>query len=417
MYRILLQLIFIFIGTSTTLSQQSYIPSYTGIPLSPNNGPWGGASNVPNTTYSRIFYATPSIGSYNHAAMIDFHYSQFLATWKNAPKDEDSAGQRILYSQSVDGVNWTTPSILFPNISTNNFPVHLFAEPALHINGNLYAAASPIQFCIYPTPFPKVLLLRRVMVPGVQQLGPIFWASNTIPAGYEEASILNNIVTLNQTDSNTIEDISTLSNTLLVPCGPDCGEGEYKCEAVMNGYQDVNIPMNISGMQNEETHYIVPGTYQTNNQIDVLLYRNINKKLWFSVRFNGTNGNWTYPLESNLSDDVANINSGPFEDGTVYLVSNLMPNPAGRDPLFVTVSYDGWSFNNTHVVAACNMTEFTSPEQPNACVMRYPGLYKGPGPQYPQAVAVTAYGYEGLWVVFSMNKEDIWVARVPLTFY
>lgn len=409
--------LFLLLTIVPSLTVTTTIPSYTGVPLSPSYGPWGGATNVPNTTYHRVYKSTLSMGTYNHAPMLDFHYSQFLLSFKNSPSDEDAPGQRILYVQSLDGQNWTVPSILFPNMSTNSFPVHLFAEPPLHINGNLYAAASPIQFCLYPTPFPTVLLLRKVIVPGVGLLGPVFWASNTVPKGYEETTFLNNILTLNQTDSTTQNDIATLNNTLLVPCGPDCGEGEYKCEAVMNGYQDVNIPMNISGMQNEETHYIVPGTYQTDDQIDVLLYRNTNKKLWFSVRNNGIDGNWSYPLETNLPDDVSNINSGMFDDGTVYLVSNLMPNPAGRDPLFVTVTYDGWSFNTTRVVAACNMTEFTSPDQPNACVMRYPGKYKGPGAQYPQAVAITAYGYEGLWVTFSMNKEDIWIARVPLTFY
>ncbi len=39
-------------------------------------------------------------------------------------------------------------NIMFPNMSTNSFPVHLFAEPAVHINGSYFAAASPKQFCL-----------------------------------------------------------------------------------------------------------------------------------------------------------------------------------------------------------------------------------------------------------------------------
>ena len=46
----------------------------------------------------------------------------FFLSWKNAPRDEDSPGQRVLYSQSADGRAWTRTdgtNILFPNMSTN----------------------------------------------------------------------------------------------------------------------------------------------------------------------------------------------------------------------------------------------------------------------------------------------------------
>ena len=62
-------------------------------------------------------------------------------------------------------------------------PAALFAEPTLHINSRVYAAASPSQFCIYPCPYMSVLLLRRVLVPGLNSFGPVFWASDVVPAG------------------------------------------------------------------------------------------------------------------------------------------------------------------------------------------------------------------------------------------
>ena len=54
-----------------------------------------------------VYRATADLGAYNHGAMMDHHFGNFFLTWKNAPRDEDSPGQRILYSQSADGVNWT----------------------------------------------------------------------------------------------------------------------------------------------------------------------------------------------------------------------------------------------------------------------------------------------------------------------
>ena len=40
--------------------------------------------------------------------------------------DEDADGQRILYAQSGDGVAWTAPAELFPNMSTSAFPAAQF---------------------------------------------------------------------------------------------------------------------------------------------------------------------------------------------------------------------------------------------------------------------------------------------------
>ncbi len=75
----------------------------------PAAGPWDGAPTVPGITYTRLFFATPANGMYNHAAMIDAHNGKLLAWWKNAPRDEDSAGQRVLFAASADGRSRTTP--------------------------------------------------------------------------------------------------------------------------------------------------------------------------------------------------------------------------------------------------------------------------------------------------------------------
>ena len=38
--------------------------------------------------------------------MLDYHNGTFLLAWKNGPNSEDKDGQRIVYSQSKDGVTW-----------------------------------------------------------------------------------------------------------------------------------------------------------------------------------------------------------------------------------------------------------------------------------------------------------------------
>ncbi len=93
-----------------------------------------------------------------------------------------------------------------------------------------------------------------------------------------------------------------------------------------------------------------------------------------------------------------------------------------RDPLFVSVAADGFAFADTRVVASCEMPAFAHPDaqhppQPWGCQFRYRGGAKQGGCQYPQAVAVNAPGpFQAFWVVFSVNKEDIWIAKLPFAF-
>lgn len=43
----------------------------------------------------------------------------------------------------------------------------------------------------------------------------------------------------------------------------------------------------------------------------------------------------------------------------------------------------------------------------------WPGKGKSEGLEYPQAVAVTDASVSGFYVIYSVNKEDIWVAKLP----
>ena len=133
------------LALASSLPSSSYLPSWNG----PHLHAWlpgGGLPAVEGTKWARIYHAEPEFGTYNHAAMIDSFNGSLIAYWKNSVRDEDQPGQRVLWSYSADGLQWTPTdgtNILFPNMSTSsNFNVALFAEPALHINGR-QCAASP----------------------------------------------------------------------------------------------------------------------------------------------------------------------------------------------------------------------------------------------------------------------------------
>lgn len=75
-----------------------------------------------------------------------------------------------------------------------------------------------------------------------------------------------------------------------------------------------------------------------------------------------------------------------------------------RWPLALSVSDDGLEYKNLLLVNG----EISS--------MRYGGLYKSYGPQYVRGI-IEGNGKpadNNMWVTYSMNKEDIWVSKIPI---
>ncbi|AEV99904.1 six-hairpin glycosidase [Niastella koreensis] len=74
-----------------------------------------------------------------------------------------------------------------------------------------------------------------------------------------------------------------------------------------------------------------------------------------------------------------------------------------RWPLALSVSDDGLNYKNLLLVNG----EITS--------LRYGGAYKSYGPQYVRGLEAGAVSPDGnCWITYSMNKEDIWVASIPV---
>lgn len=397
----------------------SRLPSWQQPFLDPLIPPFGGAARLSNNTkWTRLFFGTlePGTGAYAMSPMLSFLNGRFLATWKLSVSDEDEPGQRVMYAQSTDGVAWETSSDgvsneLFPSMNaTENPRVALFAEPTLLLNGRVYAAASPKQFCLYPDQYFGVLLLRRVFDDATRHLGPIFWAADAIPAGFAEASARENVTTAAQQDAATQADVAALAAAQTPPCATDGSTS--KCEFCRAGCQNWTVALSVPSLENERSHWRVPGS-----DADVLLYRSHDRVLFASVR-QSVGAEWSVPAPTNITDDVANFNAGNFPldnglDERPYLVSNALITLL-RDPLFLSTAPNGWDFTTTAAIGSCEDSVFAGPGQSWGCLYRNAGGAKEGGLQYPQSAVVTAPAAAGLYVIVSLNKEDIWIARTPL---
>jgi hypothetical protein len=306
---------------------------------------------------------------------------------------------------------WAT---LFPNMSTAAHPAALFAGPPLYVAGRMYAAASPRQYCLYPAPdfSAGLLLLRRVLPDAAGSLGPIFWSTPAIPRGFELASQLNGVTTVAAMDAPTRADVALLTNASaygahFMPCAAPSQTG--KCEACAGGCQPwEQAPSNIIY---ERTHLTVAPADARVGYPQVLLWRTsdpaANNTLWASVQ-QGAGSAWSAVVPTDIPNQPANVNAGALPGGRRYLALNPCPS---RDPLVLATSPDGLRWDAAVAVATCGDL---APARA-ACRRRNPGRYTGTGLAYPQVLVLAGAGaqpaLQGVWLVWSNNKEDIYVTR------
>ena len=85
--------------------------------------------------------------------------------------------------------------------------------------------------------------------------------------------------------------------------------------------------------------------------------------------------------------------AGELSDGQPWIICNTL----SREDMYITLSRDGIVFDKTWLL----MHDDKKPDG---------GLFKGPGPQYFNAVTIG----ENIWVAYSIAKERVGVTKIPL---
>lgn len=113
----------------------------------------------------------------------------------------------------------------------------------------------------------------------------------------------------------------------------------------------------------------------------------------------------TWPTNAARAPHFVNANAKIWGQRTSDGKYATVYNPSEfRWPLAVSVSKDGLDYTNLLLVNG------------EISTMRYGGAYKSYGPQYTRGIIEgngTPPG-NNMWVTYSMNKEDIWVASIPV---
>jgi hypothetical protein len=322
--------------------------------------------------------------TYNHAPMLAYWRDRFWIEYLSAPKDENRGPMHTLLMSSADGIHWDKPRIVFPEYT---MPDGKIAQ--VHQRMGFYVAPDGrlLVLGFYgPERKPNEgggigRTVREVYADG--NFGPIYFIrysrhngwnerntsfpsyTNSPDAGFKracEALLANKLMTLQWWEEDRAKD----------GFYPDLGDPVLKALSF----------------------------YHRKDGAVVALWKNS----WTALSTD-EGRTWSRPVQApSLVMASAKVWGQRTPDNRYALVYNPTRDNRHRWPLALVTGDDGETFDQLLTVVG---------EVPPR---RYNGLDKAFGPQYVRGI-VEGNGKppgNAFWITWSMNKDDIWVSRIPV---
>lgn len=332
--------------------------------------------------------------TYNHAPMMAYWKGRYWVNYLSNPVGEHVPPGRTLLQSSADGYTWTAPVVAFPvyripdgHVKPGKTDTARNAYAVMHQRIGFHTSASGRLFVLG---FYGIVLgvkddpndgngigrvIREVMPDGT--LGDIYFlrynkgfgAHNTSYPSYKSSKDRDFIAACESFLSDPLQMMQTVEEAdrddPLIPLRRDYKAfSHYRLSdgRVVGLWKHALTSMSADGGKTWQYSPLrAPG------------FVNSNAKIWGQRT---SDGNYA----------------------TVYNPSDF------RWPLALSTSTNGIAYTNLLLVNG----EITS--------MRYGGAYKSYGPQYVRGIQPGdgAPKDGSMWVTYSMNKEDIWVSRIPV---
>ncbi|WP_428329777.1 exo-alpha-sialidase [Mucilaginibacter sp.] len=334
-----------------------------------------------------IIYSPVKGWLYNHHAAIAVFKGKLIAIWSNGLIDEDSPGQRVVFSVSKDFKQWPAPQVL--------------AQPSKAVNGiqNILTAAGFYQFkdtlVAYYGEYEKdrthTHLWAKTTTDGLHWSKPIDLHLPLIPNHGPEAIKNGRLIISGNFSFPYTDDRSGLAGWKMSSFYPDSLYTQDNSATFYKPAEKLGLPPLCEG-----------SFFQTDDAVLHMLLRVTGKgwkgKLWLTEsRDNGSI--WSKPNETNFSDNDSKFHFGRLPDKRYYYVG--IPDTLhhyDRNPLVLAIAADGKYFNKQYIIAD------------ELYQLKQKGLWKGGQYGYPHTTISNGYMY----VIISRQKESIEVIRFKL---
>lgn len=364
------------------------------IHLDPHDGQLRPPIGVANYQVMRANRTHPDLAeghgwTYNHAPALAYWNDRFYLEYLSNPVDEHIAPGQTLMTTSADGRTWEKPEVVFPPYEApegvkipdgyDGYMMHQRMGFYVAPNGRLLVLAfyGHTEDPFGPGGIGRVV--REAYRDGTY--GPIYFIRYTSHADWNE--------------SNTAYPLYTRSD--------DAGFVEA-CNALL-----ADKLMTLQWRDEDEG---LDGFYNVDNTGEALsFYHRADGNvvaLWkWSLAALSRDGGKTFsdPVKlPTITMDGAKIWGQRTSDGRYAVVYNPTKHSEHRYPLAVVTGDDGIVYDDMLVVHG---------EVPPR---RFFGRWKDYGPQYTRGIAEgNGTPPDGaMWITYSVNKEDMWVSRIPV---
>ncbi len=331
--------------------------------------------------------------TYNHAPMLAYWNDRFYLEYLSNPVGEHGPPGQTLLTTSRNGLRWDPPRVVFPVIDVpegvyRGYPLPPQSQAVMHQRMGFYVApggrllvlgfygCSPVTLG-GPNDGTGLGRVVREVYPD-DTLGPIYFLRYNRHAGWHET---NTPFSYYETsgDAGFVAACRALLSDKL---------------ATLQWWEEDRSPDGFYAVEG----YKALSYYHLPDGRVVGVWKN--SKAGISEDEGET---WKVGDVPSLVMSGAKIWGQRTPDGRYVLIYNPSPDGEHRWPLALVTGEDGLTFDG--LLRVCG-------EVPPR---RYVGTYKDFGQNYVRGIA-EGNGLPpdgGLWVAYSMNKEDIWVSRVP----
>lgn len=326
---------------------------------------------------SQVFRGEAAKSGFNLHSYLAFYEGRYFSIWSQSAVGEEDPDQHLVYATSRDGRQWSAPQVLAADPDGPDGPARWIARGLFILNGRLTALGARIESADYGKRGKSAVWKALRLMYFQWQKGR--WEDKGVFA----EDCMNNFPPelLGERLAMICRDRNMDVSVALLRDGP--------------GFDWQRVPLTGAppfDRMDEPTWYQDP-----DGAIHMIIRDNNRSRKLIRTLSRDGGRTWEGPVLTDYPDATSKNFTGKLSNGWYYLINN--PNPAGRDPLTISFSSDGWVFAKPLAIRR------------GAPARRVAGRAKGSGSlQYPHAIEHNG----SLWVIYSVNKEDIEISELRI---